>query len=67
MKVPSIEVGKQLLVGAWEPKSLGKGVDMIRGSSIWALRQLLELNEFNIIKKKFLPIEMVTSIRDEWI
>ena len=33
MKVPSIEVGKQLLVGAGEPKSLGKGVDIIRGSS----------------------------------
>ena len=29
MKVPSIEVGKQLLVGAGEPKYLGKGVDII--------------------------------------
>ena len=41
--------------------------DILRGSSIWALRQLLKINEFNILKKKFLPIEMVTSIRDEWI
>ena len=41
--------------------------DILRGSSIWALRQLLKINEFNILKNKFLPIEMVTSIRDEWI
>jgi len=41
--------------------------DIVRGSSIWALRQLLGLKEFNIIKKKYLPNEMVASIRDEWI
>ena len=41
--------------------------DIIRGSSVWALRQLLELDEFNIMKKIFLPNEMVASIRDEWI
>ena len=33
MKVPSVECGKQLIVGAGEPKSLGKGTDVIRGSS----------------------------------
>ena len=41
--------------------------DIVRGSSIWALRQLLSLKEFNIIKKKYLPNEMLASIRDEWI
>ena len=33
MKVPSVECGKQLIVGAGEPKCLGKGTDAIRGSS----------------------------------
>ena len=33
MKVPSLEVGKQLQVGAGEAKALGKGVDMVRGSA----------------------------------
>tara|TARA_B100000965_G_scaffold279125_1_gene236959 strand:- start:45 stop:806 length:762 start_codon:yes stop_codon:yes gene_type:complete len=33
MKVPSLEIGKQLQVGAGEAKSLGKGVDVLRGSA----------------------------------
>ena len=33
MKVPSVECGKQLQVGAGEPKALGKGTDMVRGSA----------------------------------
>ena len=33
MKVPSVECGKQLQVGAGEAKALGKGVDMVRGSA----------------------------------
>ena len=33
MKVPSLEVGKQLQVGAGEAKALGKGTEAIRGSS----------------------------------
>mgnify|MGYP003151361741 CR=1 FL=1 len=33
MKVPSVECGKQLFVGAGEPKALGKGTDMIRGTA----------------------------------
>jgi len=33
MKVPSVECGKQLHVGAGEAKALGKGVDMVRGSA----------------------------------
>ena len=33
MKVPSVEVGKQLQVGAGEAKALGKGTDAVRGSA----------------------------------
>jgi len=33
MKVPSVECGKQLFVGAGEPKALGKGTDLVRGSA----------------------------------
>ena len=33
MKVPSLEVGKQLQVGAGEAKALGKGIDVLRGSA----------------------------------
>ena len=33
MKVPSLEVGKQLQVGAREAKALGKGTEMVRGAA----------------------------------
>ena len=33
MKVPSLEVGKQLQVGAGEAKALGKGTEMVRGAA----------------------------------
>jgi hypothetical protein len=33
MKVPSVECGKQLHVGCGDPKSLGKGTDLVRGSA----------------------------------
>ena len=33
MKVPSVECGKQLFVGAGEPQALGKGTDLVRGSA----------------------------------
>ena len=33
MKVPSVECGKQLFVGAGEPIALGKGTDLVRGSA----------------------------------
>ena len=33
MKVPSVECGKQLHVGAGDPKALGTGTDLVRGSA----------------------------------
>ena len=33
MKVPSVECGKQLHVGCGDPKALGKGTDLVRGSA----------------------------------
>ena len=33
MKVPSVECGKQLHVGAGDPKALGTGTGLVRGSA----------------------------------
>ena len=45
---------------------LNSEYDMLRGASVWALKQLLTSNDFENLKKKHLNNEKSIEVKTEW-
>ena len=40
---------------------------LLRGASIWSLRQLMTADEFTILKNKNIALEKESDVKKEWI
>ena len=40
---------------------------LLRGASIWSLRQLMTADEFTILKNKNIALEKESEVKKEWI
>ena len=53
-------------LGAYLIKFLDSEYPILRGASIWSLKQLITIKDFNYIKKKFVSKEKNSYVKFEW-